>query len=57
MMIPEAMKEHQAKKAKAALKKIEKSYAENFYVLDTETTGFKHNEPLQISALLFLDGK
>ena len=46
MMIPEAMKEHQAKKAKAALKKIEKRYAENFYVLDTETTGFKHNEPL-----------
>ena len=29
----------------------------NFYALDTETTGFDHNHPLQISAVLFIDGK
>ena len=29
----------------------------NFYAIDTETTGFSHNHPLQIAAILILDGK
>ena len=29
----------------------------NFYAIDIETNGFKHNEPLQIGAVLYLDGQ
>ena len=29
----------------------------NFYAIDTETTGFHHNEPLQVGVVLFEDGK
>ena len=35
---------------------IEKSYAQNFYILDTETSGFDHNEPIQVAALRFENG-
>ena len=42
---------------KAQLEAIEKRYSKNFYVLDTETNGFKDNEPIQIAALLFENGK
>ena len=39
------------------MKTIEKGYAKNFYVLNTETNGFKHNEPIQIAILLYEKGK
>ena len=29
----------------------------NFYALDTETTGFNSNEPIQIAAVIFENGK
>ena len=29
----------------------------NFYAIDIETNGFKHNEPLQIAAVLFENGE
>ena len=29
----------------------------NFYAIDTETNGFKHNEPLQIAVVLYQDGQ
>ena len=29
----------------------------NFYAIDTETNGFKYNEPLQVSVILYQDGK
>ena len=32
-------------------------HMKNFYAIDTETTGFDHNHPLQIAAVLFIDGK
>ena len=34
----------------------EKSYETNFYALDTETTGFRENEPIQIAVALFQNG-
>ena len=36
---------------------VEKMHMKNFYALDTETTGFDHNHPIQIAAILFVDGK
>ena len=36
---------------------VERMHMRNFYALDTETTGFDHNHPLQIAAVLFIDGK
>ena len=42
---------------KALQKKIEKRYKKNFYVLDCETSGFKHNEPIQIAVLRFENGE
>ena len=45
------------KNAKQRKKAIEKNYAKNFYVLDTETGGFDHNEPIQIAAKRYEDGK
>ena len=38
-------------------KTLEKSYETFFYALDTETTGFSSNEPIQIAAVLFKKGK
>ena len=29
----------------------------NFYAIDVETNGFKHNEPLQIGVVLYKDGQ
>ena len=29
----------------------------NFYAIDVETNGFKYNEPLQVSVVLYQDGK
>ena len=34
-----------------------KKFDKNFYVLDTETSGFENNEPVQIAAVIFLDGE
>ena len=34
----------------------ERLFERSFYVLDVETNGFKHNEPLQIGAILYDDG-
>lgn len=28
----------------------------NFYAIDVETNGFKYNEPLQVSVVLYQDG-
>ena len=36
---------------------LEKYYASNFIVIDTETNGFIHNEPIQIAIVHFKDGK
>ena len=38
-------------------KTVEKMHMKNFYAIDTETTGFDHNHPIQIAAILFVDGK
>ena len=46
----------QKKNLKARLAKIERSNAANFYALDIETSGFEHNEPIQIGAVLFENG-
>ena len=35
----------------------EKKFAKNFYVFDIETGGLVYNEPVQITALLYEDGK
>ena len=35
----------------------EEIYKKSFYVLDTETGGFTHNEPIQIAALRYENGK
>ena len=37
-------------------KTVEKMHMKNFYAIDTETTGFDHNHPIQIAAILFIDG-
>ena len=39
------------------LKSLEKSYETDFYALDTETTGFTHNELIQVGVVLFKKGK
>ena len=43
------------------LRTTKKQHGKNFYVLDTETSGFKSHggtdEPIQIVILLYLDGK
>ena len=56
-LMPEVVKQHQEKKAMARQKTIEKRYKKNFYVLDCETSGLKHNEPIQIAVLAFENGK
>ena len=47
----------QLKGAEKRLNKKVKDFAKNFYVLDCETNGFKHNEPVQIAVLRFEKGK
>lgn len=37
--------------------RLEKQYMTNFYAIDVETTGFKHNEPIQIAAVRYEDGE
>lgn len=37
--------------------RLEKEYETNFYALDTETTGFEFNQPVQIAAVRFENGK
>ena len=55
--MPESVQQEQEKKVKALQKKIEKRYKKNFYVLDCETSGFKHNEPIQVAVLRFENGR
>ena len=40
----------------ARLESLEKRNATNFYALDIETSGFEHNEPIQIGIVLFENG-
>jgi DNA polymerase III epsilon subunit-like protein len=47
----------QEKNAKARLATQQKKHAKNFYVLDTETTGLNKNKLIEVSAILFKDGK
>ena len=37
-------------------KQLDKQHSNNFYAIDTETSGFDTNEPIQIAAVLFVDG-
>ena len=45
------------KNANARMVTAYKNCRENFYVLDTETNGFKYNEPVQIAAVRFKNGE
>ena len=45
------------KNANARMVTAYKNCRENFYVLDTETNGFKYNEPVQIAAVRFENGE
>ena len=56
-LMPDLVKQRHEKAAKAYQKNIEKRYAKNFYVLDCETSGFKHNEPIQIAVLRVEKGR
>lgn len=40
----------------ARMESLEKHYNKNFYAIDIETSGFEHNEPLQIGVVLFENG-
>ena len=55
--IPKKEDARQVKNFNQRLLTVEKNYAKNFYVLDTETNGFETNEPIQISAVRFENGK
>ena len=52
-------KEHQKQMKNANARKVTayKNCRENFYVLDTETNGFRYNEPVQIAAVRFENGE
>lgn len=51
------MEEARQKKLEEEFKKrLEKTHETNFYALDTETTGFEKNHPIQVGVLLFEDG-
>ena len=43
-------------KAEELMQAQEKTYWRNFYALDTETTGFTKNQPIQIALARFEDG-
>ena len=53
----DAEADRQKRNAMERLKTLEKSYETNFYALDTETTGFTHNELIQVGVVLFKKGK
>jgi len=44
--LPEKEQRRQDKNYRLRVLKREANYSKNFYVLDTETNGFKHNEPI-----------
>ena len=46
----------QKRNALSRMKRKELRHATNFYALDTETSGFKNHEPLQVGVVLFEDG-
>ena len=54
-------KARQKKNYKSRMETVEARHWKNFWVLDTETTGFPEhggrNEPIQITAQLYRDGK
>ena len=54
------MSEHEEARQKknviARLETQEKRFASNFYAIDIETSGFEHNEPLQVGIVLFERG-
>ena len=56
---PISEKEHKKQMKNANARKVTayKNCRENFYVLDTETNGFKYNEPVQIAAVRFENGE
>ena len=41
----------------ARLETQEKLFATNFYAIDIETSGFEHNEPIQVGIVLFEKGR
>ena len=46
----------QRKNAKERMKTVEKQHLTNFYALDTETSGFDFNYPVQIAVIRFENG-
>ena len=56
-VMPEYEEARQKRNAATRLRALERSHMRNFYALDTETSGFDHNEPIQIGVVLFEDGK
>ena len=54
--MPKATIAAQKKNAEARQKTKEKSYGKNFYAFDSETNGFKHNEVVELAAILYQDG-
>jgi len=55
--IKEEEDRRQMKNAKKREETKERNYDKNFYVIDCETNGFDHNEPVQIAVLLFENGE
>ena len=55
-LIPKEEESSQVIKDELKKESKKKNYEKSFYVLDTETSGFKHNEPIQIAVLLYIDG-
>ena len=51
--------EEDARKKEAIKRESKKKYTDgnNFIVLDTETNGFTHHEPIQITAIRYENGK
>ena len=55
--MPEYEELRQKRNAATRWSKLERSHMRNFYAIDTETSGFKHHEPLQVAVVLFEDGR